>query len=218
MNPTDDDLKRNGVADLAVCEAASPGPWTADMARIEDGDPGHYCGLVRGQGNRLPAHCYGGGPKRRLDCEFIALARTALPAWIRRAQAAEAEVGLLRGAIEAQDGRERAAGAACGVPYEEHGCDWPNAVAEEVARLRHIITGHEKGGALMAAGMESQCELMATMKQEMRAAQVASAYYRSLLERLTDACEVGIVATYGEVVDEVIAKAKAALADKGGDL
>jgi hypothetical protein len=135
-----------------------------------------------------------------------------------RAQAAESEVSLLRGTIEAQDGRERAAGAACGVPYEEHGCDWPNAVAEEVARLRHIITGHEKGGALMAAGMESQCELMATMKQEMRAAQVASAYYRSLLERLTDACEVGIVATYGEVVDEVIAKAKAALADKGGDL
>jgi hypothetical protein len=214
MKPTEDDLKRDAAADLAVCEAATEGPWAWEHPPNRSREPQPAPSIISG-GAYTPAHCYG---DNFADAEFIAVARTALPAWIRRAQAAEAEVGLLRGAIEAQDGRERAAGAACGVPYEEHGCDWPNAVAEEVARLRHIITGHEKGGALMAAGMESQCELMATMKQEMRAAQVASAYYRSLLERLTDACEVGIVATYGEVVDEVIAKAKAALADKGGDL
>jgi hypothetical protein len=146
MNPTDDDLSRCAAADLAVCEAASPGPWTARMARIEDDDPDHYCGLVRGQGYRTPAHCYGGGPKRRLDCEFIAMSRTALPAWIRRAQAAEAEV----------------------------------------ARLRHVIAGHEKAAALMNAGMESQCSLMDAMKQELREAQDEVARLRAEREAVVE--------------------------------
>jgi len=43
-----------------------------------------------------------------------------------------AEVVLLRGAIAAQDEREKAAGILCGVPYEQHGCDWPDWVAEEL--------------------------------------------------------------------------------------
>jgi len=49
---------------------------------------------------------------------------------------AAAERDDLRGAMAAQDGRERAAGEKCGVPYDIHGCDWPDAVAEEVNRLR----------------------------------------------------------------------------------
>jgi hypothetical protein len=46
-----------------------------------------------------------------------------------------AERENLRGAMAAQDGRERAAGEKCGVSYDIHGCDWPDAVAEEVNRL-----------------------------------------------------------------------------------
>ena len=44
----------------------------------------------------------------------------------------------LRGAMAAQDERERLAGERCGVPCELHGCDWPEAVAAEVERLRRI--------------------------------------------------------------------------------
>src|SRR4051812_44435244 len=46
------------------------------------------------------------------------------------------DVWLLRGAMDSQDHRERLAGEKCGVPYAEHGCDWPDAAAEEVLRLR----------------------------------------------------------------------------------
>jgi hypothetical protein len=53
------------------------------------------------------------------------------------------EYKLLQGAMNAQDEREKQAGINCGVHYNEHGCDWPFAVAEklvaakrEIARLR----------------------------------------------------------------------------------
>ena len=49
----------------------------------------------------------------------------------------------LRGAIAAQDEREREAGKKCGVPYELYGCDWPDAVAEEVIALRQRIAALE---------------------------------------------------------------------------
>jgi hypothetical protein len=47
----------------------------------------------------------------------------------------EYELLNTRGAMASQDERERAAGEKCGVLYEHHGCDWPDAVAEEVLRL-----------------------------------------------------------------------------------
>lgn len=47
-----------------------------------------------------------------------------------------AEVKALQGAMDSQDGREREAGAKCGIPWEEHGCDWPGAVADRVIHLR----------------------------------------------------------------------------------
>lgn len=49
---------------------------------------------------------------------------------------AEAEVDLLRGAMTAQDDRERQAGEKCGVDYATSGCDWPDAVADRVLHLR----------------------------------------------------------------------------------
>jgi hypothetical protein len=43
---------------------------------------------------------------------------------------------LLRGAIAAQDERERQAGIKAGVLRELHGCDWPDAIADVVLDLR----------------------------------------------------------------------------------
>lgn len=46
---------------------------------------------------------------------------------------------LYRGAMAAQDLRERAAGELCGCPTERHGCDWPDAVAEELLSARREL-------------------------------------------------------------------------------
>jgi hypothetical protein len=43
---------------------------------------------------------------------------------------------LVRGARAAQDAREREAGEKCGVDYNMWGCDWPDAVAEQVLALQ----------------------------------------------------------------------------------
>ena len=48
-------------------------------------------------------------------------------------------VDLLKGAMAAQDERERLAGEKCGVPYELSTCDWPDAVADEVLGLRQEL-------------------------------------------------------------------------------
>lgn len=55
------------------------------------------------------------------------------------------ELRYLRGAIDAQDERERVAGERCGVPYDHAGDDWPEAVADKVLELRGTID------AIMAA-------------------------------------------------------------------
>lgn len=55
---------------------------------------------------------------------------------IERLQQGNAE---LRGAMAAQDEREKSAGETCGVPYELHGCDWPDGVATEVLTLRRQV-------------------------------------------------------------------------------
>jgi hypothetical protein len=49
------------------------------------------------------------------------------------------DLEILIGAMSAQDERESQAGVKCGVPYENHGCDWPNGVADEVLRLRRRV-------------------------------------------------------------------------------
>lgn len=45
-------------------------------------------------------------------------------------------IAELQGALDAQDRRELLAGEKCGIPWEDHGCDWPAAVAERVVHLR----------------------------------------------------------------------------------
>jgi hypothetical protein len=49
------------------------------------------------------------------------------------------DLRLARGAMAAQDERERVAGDRCGVSYLDHGCDWPDAVADVVVTLRDAL-------------------------------------------------------------------------------
>lgn len=77
------------------------------------------------------------------DRALVVAARNALPALLAEVRASRAEIAGLRadlamasGTIHAQDERERRAGERCGITYEQHGCDWPDAMAEEVLRLR----------------------------------------------------------------------------------
>jgi len=61
---------------------------------------------------------------------------TALLAEADAAESLRKELRLARGAMDAQDDRERAAGEKCGVSWAEAGCDWPDAVADKVLALR----------------------------------------------------------------------------------
>lgn len=49
------------------------------------------------------------------------------------------DLKLARGAMAAQDERERVAGERCGVLALEHGCDWPDAVADTLDALRERV-------------------------------------------------------------------------------
>jgi hypothetical protein len=87
MTPTSEDRARDAAADLAACDAATPGPWV------------HlYKGRVYADGRKVAACDYQSHAENRqhwADAAFIALARGALPAWVRRAIAAEARVAEL---------------------------------------------------------------------------------------------------------------------------
>jgi hypothetical protein len=74
---------RDLEADLAICEAATPGPWVADKSTVKCQ---HYTLLIT----------YCGGQK---ETAFAAEAREGWPYAIRRALAAEAEVDRLRDEI-----------------------------------------------------------------------------------------------------------------------
>lgn len=50
----------------------------------------------------------------------------------------EAET-LLKGAMDAQDDRERQAGEKCGVDYAQWGCDWPDAAADTILSLKRQL-------------------------------------------------------------------------------
>lgn len=46
------------------------------------------------------------------------------------------DLSRAKGALAAQDERERKAGIKCGLPYEEYGCDWPDATADLIVSLQ----------------------------------------------------------------------------------
>jgi hypothetical protein len=82
------EVKRDAAADLAMCEAATPGKWEGKHA-IQP-----YISVFTGVAEEVIATTYTRGNMR-----FIAESRTALPHWIKRAVAAEAEVERLREAL-----------------------------------------------------------------------------------------------------------------------
>jgi hypothetical protein len=81
------EIKRDAAADLAMCEAATPGPW------VVDGENGV---IWDGKGQIVVVLDANADPD---NDDFIAESRTALPHWINRAVAAEAEVERLREAL-----------------------------------------------------------------------------------------------------------------------
>jgi hypothetical protein len=105
QNPTDEDMARDGGADLAACDKGKQATFQAWVA-FEKKVPRQW------QQAFQPV------------VMFARSALDALPAWIRRALYAE-----------------------------------------------HVLAGEQKANALWAKGMESQCEVMDGLKQELRKAQ-----------------------------------------------
>lgn len=89
----------------------------------------------------------------------------AMQHWVNRAKSAEAELTTLRaslaeyqGAMRAQDQREDAAGVRCGVLRGYSGCDWPDAVAEEVLTLRASLEQARKELAQQKLECSEHCK------------------------------------------------------------
>ncbi|UED70758.1 hypothetical protein [Brevibacillus sp. HD3.3A] len=88
---------RDAEKDLALCEEATPGPWELEEESDDDEGlviwrkveehPGRSEGVIV-----LNPECH----YEEADINFIMEARTALPHWIQRATAAEAEVEQLK--------------------------------------------------------------------------------------------------------------------------
>ena len=102
--PTPADLARDLAADLAVVEAAPPGPWHHDpqflWATVTTQPRGHGAIVARGHTALVECRRY----EERGTAAAIAVMREAWPAAIRRTIAAEAECERLRfGIAEAAD-------------------------------------------------------------------------------------------------------------------
>jgi len=105
MTPLPTDYARDAEADLRVCEAASQGPWHVDFHSWDiyrelpgDEDTGRRILIV--EGTHDAAYAEDQTWVKKDDADFCALAREALPAYIRRAVAAEAENLRLRSMLE----------------------------------------------------------------------------------------------------------------------
>jgi len=80
MNTASKNQARDLEADLAICEAATPGPWTFDRVSVKREE---YALLLSYLSTRD-------------DLRFVAEAREGWPYAIRRALAAEREIDRLR--------------------------------------------------------------------------------------------------------------------------
>lgn len=123
--PTPPPAQRDAGKDLAVCEAATPGPWMrygyigeADLRRLR---------FQAGTCERTGRVIYQDVDLQRVEnVKFIGIARRALPHWITRATAAEQEVERLR--AEVHDCPK------CGMACKQCQC-YEQEVAELRARL-----------------------------------------------------------------------------------
>ena len=84
--------------------------------------------------------------------------RAILYAGMQCAKRAEAELITVRGAMASQDSRQVVAGMKCGVFYSDHGCDWPDTVADEVLRLDAELAALRKG-AKVTHLMREECDV-----------------------------------------------------------
>lgn len=94
--------KRDLAADLAICEAATVGPWAWADGKREYNDLGRVTspeGDVCNFGNYARYYPTAGEEPSKADATFIAEARTGWPRAIERALAAEDETDLLRDQI-----------------------------------------------------------------------------------------------------------------------
>lgn len=94
------ETKRNLAADLALCEAATPGPWSEHTNRHPE-IGGQPWGWLNAKGG-AQIGTWSGSRNRNYDADnrFIVAAREGWPYAIRRAIEAEAEVARLRTALE----------------------------------------------------------------------------------------------------------------------
>lgn len=92
LTPTDQDRSRDLRADLALCDAATPGPWHADWRGTN-----HFELTTHAPGAKdLWLSMPDSGIQKGEDLDMIAESREGWPAAIRRALSAEAEVATLR--------------------------------------------------------------------------------------------------------------------------
>ena len=132
INPT----PRDAVADLATCNAATPGPWFADGGGMCVGVSQGACPQDRGvsivDDVTTP------------NAKLIAISREALPYWIERCRAAETRVmycSFCRAEFPPDTSHDV-------LIQHSMACE-KSPVVQEVARLRKIIddaTGHSKDG------------------------------------------------------------------------
>jgi len=85
---------RDLEADLAICEAATPGPWVGCQDAVSNSPLNWICQMYEGEG-ATAIHF----DNHEANARFVANAREGWPYAIRRALAAEAEIDRLRDEI-----------------------------------------------------------------------------------------------------------------------
>ena len=79
-------MVRNAKDDLALCDKATPGPWTEEPSGEKVGGFSCDVAIAATQGRQKIYARPRGGTFPYNDKRFIAMAREALPYWIKRAE------------------------------------------------------------------------------------------------------------------------------------
>lgn len=82
-------MVRNAKDDLALCDKATPGPWTEEPSGEKVGGFSCDVAIAATQGRQKIYARPRGGTFPYNDKRFIAMAREALPYWINRAEKME---------------------------------------------------------------------------------------------------------------------------------
>ena len=116
------------------------------------------------------------------------------------------DLTLTRGAMDAQDQREREAGERCGVSWLEVGCDWPDWVADEVLSLRAKIERLKKDNSGLHEVQDEQRRIITSLRAELATAKARIAELEdNSLESLSTSDQV-LVADMQRRLDETRAE------------